>query len=282
MSISNKNAKRLALGVVGAVTAVIAGVAVGGIAETRHNLSSTGGANNNRFSGTAEICVFCHTPHGTDTSAPVPLWNRKLGTPDSFTTYDQLGTSTLDGKVAKVGSVSIACLSCHDGTQAMDAVINGSGSGNYDPTGATRMSGTWTQGNQTKVNTTTGKLGTGAATDIAMIGTDLRNDHPVGVQYAGGGVSSATPNGAFNDPDFTAIDRTQINGTDFWYVDAVDDNKRTRADIILYTRTDFAGDANAQPSVECASCHDPHVSNPPLFLRVSNTGSALCLACHIK
>ena len=28
------------------------------------------------------------------------------------------------------------CLSCHDGTQAMDVVINGAGSGNYNPAGA--------------------------------------------------------------------------------------------------------------------------------------------------
>ncbi|MCC7201261.1 MAG: cytochrome c3 family protein [Nitrospirae bacterium] len=32
--------------------------------------------------------------------------------------------------------------------------------------------------------------------------------------------------------------------------------------------------------VECASCHDPHSCNNPLFLRISNDRSALCLACH--
>ncbi len=32
--------------------------------------------------------------------------------------------------------------------------------------------------------------------------------------------------------------------------------------------------------VECASCHDPHSCNTPLFLRISNDRSALCLACH--
>lgn len=32
--------------------------------------------------------------------------------------------------------------------------------------------------------------------------------------------------------------------------------------------------------VECASCHDPHSCKNPLFLRVSNDRSALCLACH--
>ncbi len=42
--------------------------------------------------------------------------------------------------------------------------------------------------------------------------------------------------------------------------------------------------------VECASCHDPHgvpsggagSTFKPTFLRVANTGSALCLTCHTK
>lgn len=32
--------------------------------------------------------------------------------------------------------------------------------------------------------------------------------------------------------------------------------------------------------VECASCHDPHSCSNPLFLRISNERSKLCLACH--
>ncbi len=32
--------------------------------------------------------------------------------------------------------------------------------------------------------------------------------------------------------------------------------------------------------VECASCHDPHSCQNPLFLRISNDRSSLCLACH--
>jgi len=34
--------------------------------------------------------------------------------------------------------------------------------------------------------------------------------------------------------------------------------------------------------VQCASCHDPHESVNPAFLRVDNSGSALCLRCHNK
>ena len=112
------------------------------IANTKHNLgTTTGGTGVNKFSGTAEICVFCHTPHGADTSAAVPLWNRTLPAPASFTTYDSLGTSSLDGKTAPVGSVSIACLSCHDGVTSMSAVINAPGSGTGGD--ATWTAGTW-------------------------------------------------------------------------------------------------------------------------------------------
>ena len=32
--------------------------------------------------------------------------------------------------------------------------------------------------------------------------------------------------------------------------------------------------------VECASCHDPHSCKNPLFLRIKNDRSTLCLACH--
>lgn len=34
--------------------------------------------------------------------------------------------------------------------------------------------------------------------------------------------------------------------------------------------------------VECASCHNPHDNANSSFLRISNSGSALCLTCHDK
>ena len=40
--------------------------------------------------------------------------------------------------------------------------------------------------------------------------------------------------------------------------------------------------AGAGPSVECASCHDPHRADTSTFLRIANAGSAVCLACHVK
>ena len=95
------------------------------VEQTRHNLGSTNAITGaNSYDGTAAVCVFCHTPHGGSTDAAVPLWNRTLNAPGSYTTYATLNSATLDGATAPVGSVSIACLSCHDGTQAMDVVLN--------------------------------------------------------------------------------------------------------------------------------------------------------------
>jgi predicted CXXCH cytochrome family protein len=270
------------------------------ITQTKHNLSSAGlSTQANSFSGTTEVCVFCHTPHGADSSASVPLWNRQLNHGQTYATYDQLGTSTLQGSVLTVGSVSLACLSCHDGTQAMNTMINqpGSGwgnttamnnggwSGTAGPTGAT-MAGTWTG---------CGQLGAGCdPTDVVWIGTDLTNDHPVGIEYCGGGLSGTgtTVNGTCSNPDFKMPLTKSVNGKQIFWVDNAKGGTagaRDKTDMMLYTR-DFSGKTNAmgvvggtaEPSVECASCHDPHTAAQPTFLRVSNSGSGVCLSCHVK
>jgi predicted CXXCH cytochrome family protein len=261
--------------------------ALAGIADTKHNLgtsASVGGGRVNQFSGTDEICVFCHTPHGSDTSAAVPLWNRTLASPASYSTYNSLGTSSLDGATAPVGSVSLACLSCHDGSQAMNTIINQPGSGS---TNATYAAGGWSGANQTL-----GKINT-----VAMLDVDLKNDHPIGIQYAGGPIAATLPAAGsdytgFKDPDFNLAKSAALNGTQVWWVDT-GTTGRQKTDMQLYTRTEAAftggtGTSSAiastvpQPYVECASCHDPHSSTNPTFLRISNAGSAVCLACHIK
>lgn len=268
----------------GVALMVLQGAAVAGIAGTKHDLSISGSGNKfTATNGSSEICAFCHTPHGADTAAPVPLWNRVLGAPGSYTTYAALGTSSMDGVTAPVGSVSLACLSCHDGTQAMNTVINQAGSGGYNAAGATQA-GAWT-GNAS----TAAPVGSLSNAGIALIGTDLRNDHPVGVQYGGGGfLSSANLNvtnadavGTPNDADFVRPKVTGNATTAAFWID-MGTAGRQKTDLILYTRTEATVGNVAQPFVECATCHDPHTSTTATFLRVSNTSSALCLACHVK
>lgn len=225
-----------------------------GIDATKHDL--TGG-------GVSEICVFCHTPHGANTGVKAPLWN-KLASTATYVTYD---STTIDGDILAVGSVSIACLACHDGSQSTDVVINGPGPGNANPSGvALRGGDRFLDPDQS-----------------FTLGTDLSDDHPIGIQYGGFG---ATP----IDPDFRTaasvpgLQAATIDGRQRWWVDTAGgvNGAREKTDMILYTRDNTVnGGAGEEPFVECASCHDPHVENP-LFLRISNTNSALCLACHVK
>lgn len=64
-----------------------------------------------------EICVVCHTPHLANTAISAPLWNHTVTT-TTFTTYD---SNTLDATTAAPSGESLLCLSCHDGTVALDS-----------------------------------------------------------------------------------------------------------------------------------------------------------------
>ncbi len=281
-----------AASVLTALLLAFSGTASAGIADTKHNLGSGAGpAGRNQTTDTAEICVFCHTPHGADTNAPAPLWNKRLGAAGApagggtYTTYDTLQTPSLDGTVAPVGSISMACLSCHDGTQAMDNIINAPGSGGVvaDGGGADGRTFAWTG---PTVNAA-GRLSSGAA----LIGTDLSNDHPIGIQYCGRGLSGAgtTVSGTCKDGDFVLPQTQAINGNQVFWVDTGGAGKQ-RTDLPLYVRAT----GGLGPLVECASCHDPHVSSGQAgptgtgqvagatFLRVSNASSAVCTSCHVK
>ncbi len=249
-------------------------LAQAGVVGSQHDLTSSGqgqggGAN------TDQVCVFCHTPHGasTDPNASVPLWNKVLGDPTTYTQYSSLGTVSLDGTEAPVGSVSLACLSCHDGTQAMDVVLNQPGSGGFNPGG----------GN-------IGGIGPMQGTPVPVLGLDLTDDHPISIQYGGGGATSADADGPFTgalgDTDFEAPVKATINNTPVWWVDSVvgTPNIREKTDMILYTRDDLGP---TEPFVECGSCHDPHndltkSETQVAFLRISNVQSRVCTTCHIK
>lgn len=283
-----------AAGLLAVTISLCAGSALAAIADTKHNLGSGAGpAGRNQVSDTAEICVFCHTPHGADVNAPAPLWNKRLGaagTPaggGTYTTYATLQTPSLDGAVAPVGSISMACLSCHDGTQAMDNIINAPGSGGLlaDGGGNDGRAYTWTG---SSVNAA-GRLSSG----VALLGSDLSNDHPIGIQYCGGGLtgSGTTVTGTCKDSDFTAPLTQTINSNQVFWVDTGGTGKQ-RTDLPLYVRP---GETVATgPLVECASCHDPHVSSGQTgpagtgrvsgetFLRISNASSAVCTTCHVK
>lgn len=247
-------------------------VATAGIANTKHNLSKTGTQTNHANGANAtEICVFCHTPHGGK-NENVPLWNKNTNQATSangYTLYNSSYSSTIDGQVDLTGGVSLACLSCHDGTQAMNNMINAPGSGNYNPAGADfadyLVSGADTDG--------AGKLKAGIITNL---GKDLSNDHPIGIQYCGGGYTAAGGT-TCKDSDFNAA----TGSSPVWWVPQSGSGhvSRTKNDIYLYARN--IGNGGLEPMVECASCHDPHTETVT-FLRFQNDGSKVCLSCHNK
>jgi hypothetical protein len=255
------------------------------VAGSQHDLTSLGDSQDGGTDQTTQVCIFCHTPHGGDTAAPVPLWNKTLPNPGSYTRFSSIATPSFDSAEAPVGSVSLACLSCHDGTQAMDVVLNSPGSGGYVPGGA--------EFDPNAITTMTG-------TPVPNLGTDLSNDHPISMQYAGGGAvasdtdNTQTPLAQLGDQDFNAPYKTTINNEPIWWVDSAGDASgggtvgvREKQDMLLYTRDEATVAGGPQPFVECGSCHDPHNSSTQgagsvAFLRIANASSQVCTACHTK
>lgn len=223
----------------------------GAITGTKHDLSATAWTAGDSGEDNGEVCVYCHTPHAANTSfSGAPIWNK--GTPAGpFTLYGTTvggTTAGLAGDNATVNAPSMACLSCHDGVSAVNSVVNAPGSGLASVTDADQFIGLGAQA-----------LGTIALNIAATgIGTDLSNDHPVSIEYV--------PGKAGLNPKATAL-------AGWTGATTIQDVLRTTGGL------DY---------VECGSCHDPHDGattggvNSVSFLRVANTGSALCLGCHAK
>lgn len=286
--------------------------AMASVVNTVHNLGSSGTANHT--DSTTEICIFCHTPHGGDQSVTAPLWNRSVSSTGVYTRFSSLNRITFDASEAPVGSVSIACLSCHDGTQAMDAVINGPGGGPNSNSVSTQASTHTGIGGfkETNFMSTLAASDNGSLSgDMIYLGTDLRNDHPISMQYGGGGITTGgATNAATTDPDFAQVVGSgaatggyglaaasnatgssnniagsgtgAVNynaGRSAWYVDTGTAGYQVN-DFPLYTRDTGAGN---EPFVECGTCHDPHSANST-FLRLpgGNVNSQVCLTCHAK
>ncbi len=86
----------------------------------------------------------------------------------------------------------------------------------------------------------------GEITGMANLGTDLTNDHPIGFDYS-----------AINalDAEIDTLVNATGKGVQFF---------------------------NGGTDMWCSSCHDVHDDTEGAFLITTNSGSDLCLACHIK
>jgi nitrate/TMAO reductase-like tetraheme cytochrome c subunit len=115
-----------------------------GISGSKHDFGTAGWAKN-------EICLPCHTPHNAvlrDAAGAViqgPLWNHTLSNATYVLYYDPDTGTPVQGAVDQNSKL---CLSCHDGTVALDSFGG--------VTGNTFISGSFN------------------------VGTDLGNDHPIG------------------------------------------------------------------------------------------------------
>ncbi len=87
-----------------------------GINTTKHNLSVSGPGPIKAVSET-RICIFCHTPHNATPSTP--LWNKAL----NGVSYILYSSSTMIAVPSQPTGPSRLCLSCHDGTLALGAVL---------------------------------------------------------------------------------------------------------------------------------------------------------------
>lgn len=126
---------------------MVASSAMGQIAGSPHDFSQPAVT----WSG-GEICKPCHTPHFADTTVGY-LWAHTLST-QTYTLYDG---STSTAGTPELDQNSIMCLSCHDGTVALNDFHNGGGPAVYIPDSA---------------NVALPTAGPG----------DLSDDHPIGNQ----------------------------------------------------------------------------------------------------
>lgn len=171
-----------------AVTFVAAGAAMATVVGGKHDLSSSGGG---AFtSDTNEVCVFCHTPHNAKAQSVVKLlWNRSYVPSGTWTPYGTTRRNTQTANATALEASTKLCLSCHDGTAAMNALLNAPGATTTMPAGSVE-------------NNITG---------ATLDGLDFSNDHPVGVLYNEG--SSYGLNNLSGVADTAGTVRVNADGT---------------------------------------------------------------------
>ena len=117
-------------------------MALGQITGTAHDFEGA------TWNTSGEICIVCHTPHNADvTVADAPLWNHEMST----ATYALYSGFTIDATIVQPSGSAKLCLSCHDGTVALDNFGGATGGTDF---------------------VTTGNLG-----------TSLSDDHPISFNY---------------------------------------------------------------------------------------------------
>jgi predicted CXXCH cytochrome family protein len=149
-----------------------AGSALG---ASKHNLTPGGRAGVQGLTE-ADMCKYCHTPHGGE--GQKALWNQTL----SAATYIPYSSSTMKAPSGQPTGDSKLCLSCHDGTVALGAMRH-------------RKDNPGQQGFSARM-----------APGRAVLGTDLSDDHPVSFSY-----SASLAGGAQLKPAALLNDRVRLD-----------------------------------------------------------------------
>ena len=118
---------------------------------------------------TTQVCVFCHTPHMAAGRTQDPLWNHSLSTVATYGVYSSVTMNVVPTELAGSGQAGLLCLSCHDGTVAVNTLWKQPSDGNA---GSTPVAGGVLLANMA-INTSAG----------GYLGSDLTNDHPVNFSY---------------------------------------------------------------------------------------------------
>jgi hypothetical protein len=197
----------------------------------------------------AGVCSVCHQAHKTDPAQIVPLWAHATSA-GPFTMYN---SPTFLGYTNRLSGPSLACLSCHDGSVAINQLISGVMGG--DPQYLTAFN----------------------------VGPNLHATHPVSFTYD---ATLATQDGQLENPttyrigdpkSMLTVNTAPVPPT--WQ--GVSLTGKTVDQVMLFNH-----------KVECISCHDVHKlkgnspSNRQLLILVGSDVSGrddlLCRTCHIK
>jgi len=197
------------------------------------------------FTDYEDPCIYCHAPsHGEaglkDDPRRIPNWNRIRPMTEN---YEIFQSKTLDSKATRnISEISMLCLSCHDGSMAVDRIVFKPRAWSNSDDAALHM-----RINASNDLRSCGKCHDGeVAHDISTkeLGTDLRNDHPISIRYLG------------IDQDVEGY-RPPDSSLGF-------DNG-----IKLF-----------EGKIECATCHNIHDPDANMLLRTSS--EQLCTTCHIR
>lgn len=203
------------------------------------------GSRHDLSSAGEQICIYCHTPHYANTDkSGLPLWNRAISDAVTFTMYSSATMDAAPPAGGKPSLASLACLGCHDG---VNATVNYNG--NNVSTKHDLLSGPGGSIPDMTSNPNCERCHTNFYSGnrrVLVLGTDLSNDHPVSIVYP-------TP---AQDPAFVQPASGAVNGLPLF--------------------------GTSKNQVECSTCHNVHDPANAPFLRVANTGSALCYKCHNK